>query len=67
MEAFTAVFAEEGEWVIGWVEELPGAVARERSLDEARESLREALRDVLSANGNWHARLGRDKSSCGSQ
>ena len=50
MDSFTAVFTQDGEWVVGWVEECPGAVAQERTLDEARGSLREALWDVLAAN-----------------
>jgi predicted RNase H-like HicB family nuclease len=50
MESFTAVFTQDGDWVVGWVEEMPGAVAQERTLDEARVSLREALKDVLAAN-----------------
>jgi transcriptional regulator with XRE-family HTH domain len=47
---FTAVYQRDGEWWIGFVEELPGANAQERSLDEVRESLREAVTDVLAAN-----------------
>jgi transcriptional regulator with XRE-family HTH domain len=47
---FTAVYQRDGEWWIGFVEELPGANAQERSLDEVRESLREAVADVLDAN-----------------
>ncbi len=50
MEPFNAVFLEEGGWVVGWIEELPGAVAQERTLDAARSSLRAALKDVLAAN-----------------
>jgi predicted RNase H-like HicB family nuclease len=50
MESFTAVFTQDGEWVIGWVEEMPGAVAQEKTLDEARKSLQLALRDVVDAN-----------------
>jgi transcriptional regulator with XRE-family HTH domain len=47
---FTAVYERDGEWWIGYVEELPGANAQERTLEEARESLREAVSDVLEAN-----------------
>jgi transcriptional regulator with XRE-family HTH domain len=47
---FTAVFQRDGDWWIGYVEELPGANAQERTLEEARESLVEAIRDVLEAN-----------------
>lgn len=47
---FTAVFERDGEWWIGYIEELPGANAQEKTLEEARESLREAVSDVLEAN-----------------
>jgi predicted RNase H-like HicB family nuclease len=50
MEPFTAVFAQDGEWVVGWIEEIPGAVAQERTIEEARVSLRAALLDVIEAN-----------------
>lgn len=48
--AFTAVYQRDEDWWIGYVEELPGANAQERTLEEARESLREAVSDVLEAN-----------------
>jgi transcriptional regulator with XRE-family HTH domain len=47
---FTAVYQRDGEWWIGFVEELPGANAQGESLEEARESLREAVSLVLEAN-----------------
>ena len=47
---FTAIFKKSGEWYLGWVEELPGANAQERTLDAARESLRAAVVDILAAN-----------------
>lgn len=47
---FTAVYQRDGEWWVGYIEELPGANAQERTLGEARESLREAVLDVLEAN-----------------
>jgi len=47
---FTAVFERDGEWWIGYVEELPGANAQGESLQECRESLREAVSLVLGAN-----------------
>ena len=50
MREFTAVFKQEEGWWIGWVEELPGANAQEATLDDARQSLREAVRDILQAN-----------------
>lgn len=47
---FTAVYQRDGEWWLGYVEELTGANAQERSLEECRESLREAIDLVLDAN-----------------
>jgi transcriptional regulator with XRE-family HTH domain len=49
-EPFTAVFERDGEWWIGYVEELPGANAQGESLQECRESLREAVSLVLETN-----------------
>ncbi|RKY04841.1 type II toxin-antitoxin system HicB family antitoxin [Candidatus Poribacteria bacterium] len=46
---FTAVFERDGEWWIGYVEELPGANAQGRTLEEARESLKEAIKLVIEA------------------
>ncbi len=51
MEKFTAVFErDEGDWWIGYVEELPGANTQGRTLEEARENLKEAVSLVLEAN-----------------
>lgn len=50
MERFTAVFEQDGEWWVGYVEELPGANTQGRTLDEARENLQEAVRLVIAAN-----------------
>lgn len=47
---YTGVFEQVGEWWIGFVEELPGCNVQERTLDEARASLKEAIQDVLHAN-----------------
>ena len=47
---FTAVFERDGEWWIGYVEELPGANAQGESLKECREGLREAISLVLQTN-----------------
>ncbi len=46
----TAVFRKVPEGYIGFVEELPGANTQASTLDEARESLHEAVALVLEAN-----------------
>jgi len=38
---YTAVFERDGDWWIGYVEELPGANTQGATLEEARENLRE--------------------------
>jgi len=50
VQRFTAVFEQEGDWWIGYVEELPGANAQGRTLEEVRENLKEAVRLILAAN-----------------
>lgn len=47
---FTAVFKKVAEGYIAFVEELAGANAQGRTLEEARENLREAAELVLEAN-----------------
>jgi len=47
---FTAVFEQEGEWWIGYVEELPGANTQGQTLEEARENLKEAVQLIIEAN-----------------
>ena len=50
MEKFTAVFEQDGEWWIGYLEELPGANTQGRTLAEARENLKDAVRLLITAN-----------------
>ncbi|MEH2365841.1 type II toxin-antitoxin system HicB family antitoxin [Nostoc sp.] len=45
--SFTAVYEKIDDWYIGYVQELPGANVQERTLEEARESLREAIELIL--------------------
>jgi predicted RNase H-like HicB family nuclease len=46
----TAIVQQDGDWWVGWVKEIPGANAQERTREELMESLAEALKDVLSLN-----------------
>ena len=47
---YTGVFEHVGEWWVGHVEELPGWNVQERSLDEARESLKEVIQLIVQSN-----------------
>jgi predicted RNase H-like HicB family nuclease len=60
---FTAVYQQDGEWYVGWTEELPGALGQGRSIEEAREDLREAIVLLLEANREL-AEAGRDGEIC---
>lgn len=46
----TAVFEKVGEWWLGYVEELPGANTQGKTMDEARENLREAVQLIIESN-----------------
>ena len=47
---YTAVIKEDGDWWVGWIEEVPGVNCQEASRDELLESLKEALREALDFN-----------------
>lgn len=47
---FTGVFEKIGNSYIGYVEELPGANTQGKTLEEARENLREAVELILISN-----------------
>jgi predicted RNase H-like HicB family nuclease len=49
-KTFTGIFEKVGDWYIAYAEELPGANTQGRTLEEARENLREAIELVLEAN-----------------
>ena len=47
---FSAVYERDGHWWAAYVAELPGANTQGRTLEEARENLKEAVAMVLAAN-----------------
>ena len=50
MDHFTAVYKQDGDWWVGYVEELLGAHTQGRTLEEARENLKEVTRLIIEAN-----------------
>jgi predicted RNase H-like HicB family nuclease len=44
---FTAIVKKDGDWWLGWVEEIPGANAQERTREELLVSLKEAVEDII--------------------
>ena len=47
---YTAVTKQDGDWWIGWIEEVPGVNCQERTHDELLASLRQALQEALEFN-----------------
>jgi len=47
---YTAVIKQDGEWWIGWIEEVPGVNCQERTREDLIESLRVTLREASDLN-----------------
>jgi predicted RNase H-like HicB family nuclease len=45
---FTAIFERDGEWVIAYSPEIPGANGQGRTKDDARASLAQAIALILA-------------------
>ena len=49
---FTAIVKKDGDWWLGWVEEIPGANAQERTKEELLVSLKLGFRSFLVPKTN---------------
>ena len=47
---FMAVVKQDGDWWIGWIEEIPGVNCQERSHEALTVSLKDALQEALEFN-----------------
>jgi predicted RNase H-like HicB family nuclease len=47
---YTAVIKQDGDWWIGWIEEVPGVNCQERTREELLESLKITLKEALELN-----------------
>jgi predicted RNase H-like HicB family nuclease len=57
---YTAVVQKDGEWWIGWVQEIPGVSSQGKTREELLENLRDALQEALEmTSGNTFRRLPR--------
>ena len=50
VSGYTALVKKSGDWWIGWVQEVPGVNAQERTKDELLRSLSQALREAIEFN-----------------
>lgn len=49
-QTFTAMVKQDGQWWIGWIEEVPGVNCQESTRDGLLESLRVTLGEALEMN-----------------
>ena len=47
---YTVITKKDGDWWIGWVEEVPGVNCQEPTHDGLLDSLRETLKEALEFN-----------------
>ncbi len=47
---YTAIIKQDGNWWIGWIEELPGVNCQERNREELIQSLKVTLKEALEFN-----------------
>ena len=45
---FTAICTQRGGWWVGWIEEIPGVNAQERTKPELLASLKEILTEAVA-------------------
>ena len=49
-QTYTAVVKQDGDWWIGWIEEVPGVNCQERTRLHLLESLRVTLAEAIELN-----------------
>lgn len=47
---YTAVVKQDGDWWIGWIEEVPGVNCQEATREELLETLRVTLAEAIEFN-----------------
>lgn len=47
---YTAITKQDGDWWIGWIEEVPGVNCQEKTHEELLESLKTTLEEALDFN-----------------
>jgi predicted RNase H-like HicB family nuclease len=47
---YTAIVKQDGDWWIGWIEEIPGTNCQEMSREALLDSIKEVLQEALEFN-----------------
>jgi predicted RNase H-like HicB family nuclease len=57
-----AVYQRDGDWIVAWLEEIPGVATQGKTIEEARENLADALQMMLDARREIAQRKLRDQA-----
>ena len=49
-QTYTAIVKQDGDWWIGWIEEISGVNCQEKTRDELIETLKITLQEALDFN-----------------
>lgn len=49
-QTYTAIIKQDGDWWIGWIEEISGVNCQEKTHEELLESLKITLQEALEFN-----------------
>lgn len=49
-QTYTAIIKQDGDWWIGWIEEISGVNCQEKTREELFETLKITLREALEFN-----------------
>ena len=50
MSEYTAIVKQDGDWWIGWIEEVPGVNSQGQTREDLLDNLRDALEEALEMN-----------------
>ncbi len=50
MREYTAVVKQDGEWWIGWIEEIPGVNCQAHTKEELLKTLKVTLKEAIAFN-----------------
>ena len=50
MNSYTAIIKQDGDWWVGWIQEVPGVNCQEPTRTELLETLRITLAEMLEFN-----------------
>ena len=50
LNTYTAIIKQDGDWWIGWIQEVPGLNCQERTREELLETLKITLGEMLELN-----------------